>query len=434
MDLLTDEQKSAFFYIDQKQNIFITSRGAGCGKTFLLKQVIQRYKTIRNIAVTASTGVAAVMLKGQTLHSWAGIGLGKKPVEELIREIKRNKRALSRWKKVEMLIIDEISLISPVLFDKLEYIARKLRKTENVFGGICVIVSGDWLQLPTVDSNKYAFESRSWTETIQQIVYLTEIKRQDNKDFQEILNSIRLGHITKKAKRLLRSRLNVKLENKYGIKPTNLYALNCNVDLINKMKIQQEIQQNKCEKKSYKITWEPKKELYKSYEKYLKLCNAPDKLDLCIGAQVMLLWNKNQFKNMVNGSRGVITGFTKTSDLPIVKFLDGTEEIIEHHQWNIEINSTKIGTFSQIPLKLAYATTIHKSQGSSLDYVSINLANIFVVSQAYVGLSRARNLEGLSIQNLNFKKFGVNRRALKFYLDLEQKRTQKLENAKKFDS
>lgn len=423
MDTLTKQQKSAFALIDKNKNIFITARGAGCGKTFLLQHIINRYSKSfgynKKIAVTASTGVAAVLISGITLHSWAGIGLGKKPVSSLVREIENDKYKKKRWLETEMLIIDEISLISPILFDKLECIARHVRKNCLPFGGIQLVISGDWLQLPNMDGDNYAFESKAWEKCIDDIVYLTEIKRQHNKEFQDVLNSIRVGKITKQAKKLLRSRLNVSLENEFGIIPTKLYSLNINVERINNRHLNELLKYSNRTKKTFKINWNPKKKEDREFTKYLKLCNLCENLELCIGAQVMLLINKSQEQGLVNGSRGIIKGFN-SEDLPIVKFLNGTEDVIELSEKIVEIDNRAIGTFKQLPLKLGYATTIHKSQGSTLDYVEIDLSNIFELSQAYVGLSRVKSLEGLSILNLDFKKFGVNIKALRYYKKLEK--------------
>ena len=237
MSVLTSEQLSAFDLIDKGKNIFITSRGAGCGKTFLLKKIIEKYSDFwgkpKNLAITASTGVAAVLINGVTLHSWSGIGIGNKSKELLLKKVMGDRRSKKRWKKVEILIIDEISLISSDLFTKLEYIARVVRDNNEPFGGIQLILSGDWLQLPNVDNDGYAFESPAWNTSINNVVYLTKIMRQDNPIFQRVLNQIRVGRITKEVKKVLRSRLGVKLENEYGIMPTKLYSLNINVEKIN---------------------------------------------------------------------------------------------------------------------------------------------------------------------------------------------------------
>ena len=422
MSNLTVEQLSAFDLIDKEKNIFITSRGAGCGKTFLLNKIIHKYSNFwgkrKNVAITASTGVAAILINGVTLHSWTGIGIGNKPKEALLKKVLGNNRSKKRWKKVEMLIIDEISLISGELFTKLEYIARIVRGNEAPFGGIQLVVSGDWLQLPNIDNKGYAFESPVWDKCIDSVVYLTKIMRQDNPVFQRVLNQIRVGRITKEVKKVLRSRLGVTLANEHGIIPTKLYSLNVNVQKINNKSLNDLLETTKRIKKNFTAQWLPKKSKFKNHERYIKLFRAPYSLDLCVGAQVMLLVNTDQF--LVNGSRGVIKGFNDEG-FPIVKFLNGIDNVIQPVNWEIEYDNNIVGSFKQIPLKLAYATTIHKSQGSTLDYVEIDLSKIFEISQGYVGLSRVQDLEKLSIINLDFHKFMVNRKALGYYQELEEK-------------
>ena len=450
---LTLEQQSAIAKIENHKNIFITSRGAGCGKTYLLNHIIQTYKHQKNIAITASTGVSATLINGQTLHSWAGIQLGLKETYQYYNKIKRNKKKLNRWMKTDMLIIDEISLISPLLFDKLEELARLLRENDKPFGGIQLIISGDWLQLQTINCNQYTFEANTWNICINEVVYLTKIHRQSNPEFQEVLNSIRVGRITNKVKSLLRSRVGLKLENIHGIIPTKLYSLNINVDEINNHSLDSLVKLKGISKEMYKIKWtamtsiqkkptqktldqffikktienipkpKTKKHLnpmdHKTYNKYVSMCNAVENLELSIGTQVMLLINLDHEQHLVNGSRGVVEGFNQ-KNLPIVKFLNGVKDVIDYHNWKIEIDNKIVGEFTQIPLKLAWATTIHKSQGSTLDFVEIDLKNIFELSQGYVGLSRVKSLEGLSIKGLCFEKFRVNVKALKYYENLEQ--------------
>ena len=305
-------------------------------------------------------------------------------------------------------------------------------------------MSGDWLQLQTINCNYYTFESKSWKSCINDVVYLTQIHRQKNPEFQEVLNSIRVGKITNKVKFLLRSRLNIKLENIYGIIPTRLYSLNINVDKINKNSLDHLIKLNGVSKEIYTIKWYSKKknvqktmsdffqiqniEVEKeqentleniNYEKYLSLCSAVENLELCVGAQVMLTINLDQSQYLVNGAKGIVEGFNN-KNLPIVNFLNGVKKIIDFHTWDIEINGIIKGKFIQIPLKLAYATTIHKSQGSTLDFVEIDLKNIFELSQGYVGLSRVKTLEGLSIKGLCLEKLRVNFKALNYYKNLDK--------------
>ena len=277
-----------------------------------------------------------------------------------------------------------------------------------------------------------------------------------------------MGRITKEVKKILRSRLNINLENEFNIIPTELHPLNIDVNSINKQKLYELIDKTKVHKEVYTATIietvKPKNKqtsldnFFKINNKFtidntehilsnsdnndndnnnndsnsdkennnikedifLNMCGAVKELELCKGAQVMLTVNLDQKEKLVNGSRGIVIDFNDDSN-PIVQFLDGSRTVIENQTWNITINNAIAGTVKQIPLKLAYATTVHKSQGSTLEYVNISLKNIFESSQAYVGLSRVKSLEGLSIRDIDFSKFRVDLKALKFYENLENK-------------
>lgn len=418
---LNDEQSFAIKCLKLKKNIFITSKGAGCGKTYLLNYIKDSFGSFwgfnKNVITTATTGVAALLLnQGRTIHNWAGIGIGDKPVSELINNIKKCKADL-RWMKVDILIIDEISLMSPSLFDKLEEIARLIRNNNKPFGGIQLILSGDWLQLPNIDSEYYAFESKSWNKCIDITVYLKKILRQKNIHFQYILNLIRIGNINSEVKETLLSRVNKNLDNPYGIKPTKLFCINSDIERINNNEL------NKLKKKGqyikdYLIQINLKYKSNLSFDQICKLSNLPKNLNLTEGCQVMLLTNLNLDSELVNGSRGIIKTFSENG-LPIVTFLNNMTIEIEYKNIDIVIDDKIIGTIKQIPLKLAYASTIHKMQGSTLDYVIIDLEKMFEVSQGYVGLSRVKDLDCLSISKINFEKFKVNKKALQFYEELD---------------
>ena len=214
---------------------------------------------------------------------------------------------------------------------------------------------------------------------------------------------------------MLNTRVGVELKNNFGIKPTKLFPTNSSVDFINNKELDA-LALNDTEFYEYNIETIVypgiKNKLY-AIEKYKKSCNAPETLQLCIGAQVMLLWNMDAEAGLVNGSRGVITQFI--GDIPMVKFLNGRELLVEYHDWEHEENGQKILRVIQIPLKLAYALTIHKSQGCSLDYAEIDLSNTFAKGQSYVALSRVKNIEGLSIIDIDFDKIVADEKAVQFY-------------------
>ena len=400
-------------------NVFITGL-SGSGKTSCVKLFVKVYKSQKIMGVTSTTGISALLFGGTTVHSFLGIGLGTESVSELTSKIFKRSYLRKRWNELEILIIDEVSMLSPVLFDKLEEIARRVRYNENPFGGIQLILSGDYLQLPCVNSDDFCFESKSWDKCIPKnnIIYLNQIIRQENEEFQDCLNNVRVARLTKKTKKLLETRIGIELKNDFGIKPTKLFSTNYSVDVINNQELDK-LAESGIEFFEYNMethVYPGVKEKQYVIEKYKKNCNAPDVLQLCIGAQVMLLWNMDIEGDLVNGSRGVVSSFI--GDVPMVKFLNGRELIIDFHTWDVEELGKKVLRSIQIPLKLAYACTIHRMQGATLDYAEVDLSNLFEYGMAYVALSRTKNLEGLSIKKIDFDKIKAHPKALKFYEDL----------------
>ena len=386
--------------------------------TALIKMFIEVYRQNKIIGVTSTTGISALLFGGTTLHSFLGIGLGKASVEDLVSKIFKRSYLMKRWCELETLIIDEISMLSPLLFDKLEEIARTVRHNERPFGGIQLILSGDFCQLPCIGSDQFCFESKNWNKCIDKTIYLTEIMRQTDKEFQECLNNIRIGLITHETRELLQSRINVEIKNDHGIRPTKLYCTNYSVDYINNEELDK-LAANDPDFYEYNMETHlfpgVKNRAY-VIEKYKKNCNAPETIQLCTGAQVMLLYNLDLDSGLVNGSRGVIKGFV--GDVPIVRFMNGREIVIDHHTWEVEENGKKVMRVIQIPLKLAYALTAHKSQGCTLDCVEIDMTNVFDYGQAYVMLSRVKNIENLNILGIDFDKIKAHPTAVKFYQSL----------------
>ena len=407
--ILSKKQNEAYSTMVSGKNIFLTG-AAGVGKTQVLKLFIKVYKHSKIMGITSTTGISALLFGGTTLHSFLGIGLGNGSVENICNKIYSRSYLLKRWKDLEILIIDEISMLSPTLFDKLEEIARLIRHNNNPFGGIQLILSGDFCQLPCINSDNFCFEANSWNKCIDHTSYLTEIMRQKDIEFQECLNEVRIGKLSKKTKNLLQSRLNFKLTNNFGILPTKLYSTNSSVDSLNNEELDKLSENNPFFEYDMNIKYSKNETALNIYKKF---CNAPETIQLCVGAQVMLLWNLDIQGGLVNGSRGIVTNFIH--DLPLVKFLNGRELVIDYHIWEHEENNKKLFTISQIPLKLAYALTIHKSQGCSLDYAEIDLSDCFSPGQSYVALSRVKNLEGLSIIGINFNKIITHPKAVSFY-------------------
>jgi ATP-dependent DNA helicase PIF1 len=412
--ILTKEQELALKYITNDENILLTGP-AGTGKTALIKYFVKMQGMYRTIATTSTTGTSAILIGGTTLHSYLGILLGTGTVENLYDRISGSKLYTNRWTKLETLIIDEVSMLHPQLLDKLEELARKLRRNEHAFGGIQLVLSGDFLQLPCIGTDKFCFQSKSWEKCKFKIVNFKEIVRQSDPNFQKCLNFIRMGEINDFVKSILEPRVGLTLTNQYGIKPTKLYSKNVDVDKINDEELDKLAQDSRVFLKyeikviKYKFDADP--------EKIKKNCLAPYVLELCVGAQVMLLVNLDLANGLANGSRGVIREFI--NECPVVTFLNGQVRIIKQHNWEIEDNGVKIFDIYQIPLKVAYAISIHKSQGSSLDYAEVEIKNIFEYGQGYVALSRVKSLEGLSIISIDYNKILSHPKAIEFYKNIK---------------
>ena len=234
---LSEKQNEAFSLMIKGENILLTG-SAGSGKTACIKEFIKIYKPHKNIGVTSTTGISALLFGGTTIHAFLGIGLGKESVSDLTSKIFTRSYLRKRWTELDILIIDEISMLSTILFDKLEEIARRVRYDDRPFGGIQLILAGDFLQLPCIKSDDFCFESKTWDKCIPKdnIVCLTEIIRQENKDFQECLNNIRFGLLPKKTRLLLQSRVGIELKNDFGIKPLCMQVLKTNHILLKNIK------------------------------------------------------------------------------------------------------------------------------------------------------------------------------------------------------
>lgn len=423
---LNEKQKEAFDAINSGQSILLTG-SAGTGKTSVIKLFYQlKRDPNQKIALTSTTGVSAVLVGGTTLHSYLGIGLGTNSTEKLVKKITSSTFYRARWTKLETLIIDEVSMMPPELFDKLELMARQIRKSKGVlvdteddpgnkpFGGIQLVLSGDFCQLPCVRNDRFVFEAESWGSCVKKTVYLEEIIRQSDPLFQKCLNEVRVAKLSEEAVDVLSGLWDNKSTNEFGIRPTRIYPVNAAVDKVNTKELNKlvgELREYEMEIKIHKTKF------FDQVARYKKNIKAVEKLTLAENAQVMLLANLDVEDGLVNGSRGVVTGFVE--DIPVVRFMNGREKLIDYHAWDIEEIDEKVATIYQVPLKLAYACTVHSSQGLSLDCVEINMQNFFEYGQAYVALSRARNLKGLRVKNFDEKLIKAHPMALKFYADLK---------------
>lgn len=399
-------QQKAYDAVLEKQNIFITGPG-GVGKSFLIKKIKNDLSATKNIAITSTTGISAQIIGGVTLFSYLGIQLGTKTYDVLLLQLQKNIFMLNRWKRIDILIIDEVSMLSIELFEKLEKLARAIRKNQLPFGGIQLILTGDWLQLPSVTQSDFLFESNMWHTCIQQTIYLTQVIRQSNELFIRVLNKVRICDIDQEVRDVLQSR-EIKYHSVTGLIPTMFFATNAKVDAAN------DAYYKKLTTQEYTYTLQYTWNKYVSYkEKYATLLRFKQELNLKVGSQVMYLINKN---NLVNGSRGIIKEFVE--GFPVVIFDNGITLLISVETLDIEEGNTSVVSYTQLPLTLAWAITIHKSQGSTLTLARINFKNVFEYGQIYVGLSRIQTLEGLYIRNLDFNVIKANPKAIQYYNNL----------------
>ena len=397
-------------------NIFL-SGPAGTGKSHIIN-IINDICDITNIKshTTALTGCAALLLtNAKTLHSWSGIVINNYDVEYNVNKIRKNKGKRNNWLKVNTLIIDEVSMMSDKLFDLLDGVGRYLRKVDKPFGGIQLILSGDFFQLPPIGDCKFCFESNEWDNIFPNINILKKIYRQDDPEFTKILNKVRTGKVKSKSLvKLLQTRL---IKYKGNIIPTIILPNRLNVNNIN---ARNHLKLDGKGSKIFKIkinrpppdkTIVNKYEIDNGIEQFIKSNIYSPELELKIGDQVIC--NRNISDKIVNGSRGVIISI---SQYPVVNFLGG--EVVTMMPFDIQHESIVGLSFSQIPLNYAWALTIHKCQGMSLDICKMDLgSNVFEYGQTYVALSRVKKLDGLYLMRLNVNKIKANPRVKKYYKD-----------------
>ena len=506
--ILSEEQQHVVDLAKQGISLFYTG-SAGTGKSILLRSMIKTLKEINppdTVAVTASTGLAACNIGGMTLHSFAGIGLGKESATDLLKKIRRSKKNSKRWKNIKVLIIDEISMIDGELFDKLDDIARRIRRCDEPFGGIQVVVCGDFFQLPPVSKKEeqpatFAFDSFAWKRCIKLTITLQKVFRQQgDMEFIEMLNEMRIGKLSEKSIREF-----MKLERELpetDIEPAELFCTRFEVDRANKTRLDK----LESEIKTYTAWDGGNLEDPQQRERLLANFMAPKLLHLKTGAQVMMI--KNIDESLVNGSLGKVIDFidqetyltyekvssnfnlddeeiekdiakvkeeqmgkedetmekpegkleetvfeffneidsndpdvrrniqmkkdlmnklhesSRGKKLPLVRFTtpDGQKRTVLVHPetWSVEDEHEKpLVTRMQLPLILAWALSIHKSQGQTLPKVCVNLKRVFEKGQAYVALSRAVSRNGLQVLHFNARKVEAHDRVLQFYAQLK---------------
>jgi len=505
---LSEEQQHVVDLAKRGISLFYTG-SAGTGKSVLLRSMIKTLRAMHppdTVAVTASTGLAACNIGGVTLHSFAGIGLGKESVTDLMKKIRRSRKTLDRWRSIKVLVIDEISMIDGGLFDKLDSIAKLSRRNDKPFGGIQVIVCGDFFQLPPVSKKDeepatFCFDSKSWKECIKLTITLEQVFRQKgDMDFINMLNELRIGRLSTKT---IDGFLQLARELPPNeIEPAELYCTRYEVDRANTTRLST----LKSDLKTYNAQDHSTLSDPQQIQRMLANFMAPQKLHLKKGAQVMMI--KNIDESLVNGSLGKVIDFVDTATyqtyeriienneledseiekaiekskeesqkrakedqenaidrleesvfeffrdlpkddpevlrnikmkkdlmnrlhesstgrkLPLVKFLtpDGTSRtvLVNPEKWEVEDEHEKpLVTRIQVPLILAWALSIHKSQGQTLPRVRVNLKRVFEKGQAYVALSRAVSRDGLQVLHFDPSRVTAHSRVIEFYAQLK---------------
>lgn len=376
---------------------------AGAGKTYVLNKFIQHAKAEgKHISVTATTGLAATHLGGNTIHSWSGIGINDVLPSGFADHVSKTRRDIIE--KTDVLIIDEISMLHDFRLDMVDEACRLIRRKDEPFGGIQLVMSGDFFQLPPINrpdsrGGGFVVHSQVWQELEPAILYLEEQYRQDDEELLEILNALRGDEIRRHHAEQLLARADVEPPD---ADITELHTVNIDVDTINKKRLQQ--------LEDEEVTYSQVSTGSQNYVETLqRSVLAPSELVLKKGALVMAVKNSPN-RAYANGSIGTVVNFEPGTEYPIVEFKNGRHITMTPEAWELRDGDKKRASISQIPLRLAWAITVHKSQGMTLDAAKIDLRKAFVPGMGYVALSRVKNLQNLYL-------YGINRTALQISED-----------------
>lgn len=389
-------QDQALEIMKSGQNVLLTGP-AGAGKSYLLQQFINWAKHHKvKVAVTATTGLAAAHLSGQTIHSWAGLGINNKlPNDYFFSMSETRKKSI---KRTDVLIIDEISMLHDYALDMIDEAMRIMREDDRPFGGLQVILCGDFFQLPPVgNGGRFVTESKVWDFMDIKICYLEEQFRAEDLRLQEILNAMREGNMKQRHLKWLLSRMSIEPTEDV----TRLYTTNADVENINNAKLAL----LGGDTHYYLRT---SKGGYEAINKLQEQVLAPEVLALKVSAIVMAVKNDPEGR-FVNGSTGYVIDFV--DGFPIVQFDGKSPMPLYPQEWEKRVGDRLVASVTQIPIRLAYAITVHKSQGMTLDRAEIDLSKAFVSGQGYVGLSRVRSLDSLYLKGINQRSLMVSARA-----------------------
>ncbi|MEI6144400.1 MAG: helix-turn-helix domain-containing protein [Candidatus Berkelbacteria bacterium] len=414
------DQAKALEILKTGANVFLTGE-PGSGKTYTINKYVE-YLRSHGIepAITASTGIAATHIGGMTIHSWSGIGIRNKLAGQDLRNISTNNYVLKRVSKATTLIIDEISMLPPGTMRMIDSIVREVKKSSLPFGGMQVVVVGDFFQLPPVVKNtaisddfqeelfteepiRFAYDSLTWQQSEFVTCYITEQYRQDDLELLSVLSKIRSNTFDPSAMQSITGRKIDALA--APMLAPKLYSHNLDVDAVNKRMLAQIAGKEKY----YNMKTKGHEALIQVMKKG---CLSPEKLYLKVGAAVMFTKN-NQKEGYVNGTLGVVDSFNDTNGMPIVRIRSGKKIEVAPAEWVVEEDGKVKGRLNQLPLRLAWAITVHKSQGISLDEAVIDLSKVFEYGQGYVALSRVRRFSGIYLLGWNDTTFKVDPEVLK---------------------